>query len=97
MGNGERGEDVEVAVAWREPAKEIVIGDNPAVSGTIPGFERQIVMVDPEKPLQLKVQGAGAAAQVRTFGKVKATLAAGVLAVSYDPSSPRLIRRGRGA
>ena len=91
---GGEGGAAEVTVAWREPAKEITIGDNPAYSGTLPGFERQIAVVDPERPLRLKVVGAGAGAKVRVFGKAKATLADGELTVAYDPTSPRLIRRG---
>ena len=88
------GGEAEVSVAWREPAKEISIGDNSACSGTIPGLERQIVLADPYSPLRLKVSGAGADAKVRTSGKVKAAIAGGELTVSYDPSAPRLIRRG---
>ena len=88
------GGTAEVSVAWREPDKEIVVGDNPAYSGTMPGFERQIVVADPDRPLRLKVKGAGTDAHVRTSGKVKAALAGGELTVSYDPSAPRLIRRG---
>ena len=91
-GNGERG--VEVTVAWREPAKEIVIGENPACSGTIPGFERQIVAVDPMSPLRLPVSGAGEKAFARAFGKARATLAGGILEIAYDPLPPPLISKG---
>ena len=45
-----------VTVQWRENVKDVQIAGG-TFSGTIPGFERQTVLVDPAKPLSLAVSG----------------------------------------
>jgi len=89
----EPGDRARVTVAWTEPANEIVI-EQGAYSGTIPGCERQLVLVDPAKGLTLGVTGASAQATVRTFGKLKATLKDGKLTLAYDATRPLGLRRG---
>ena len=77
----ESGERAKVTIGYRLPAKQIVIRGG-AYTGTIPGAERQLVVVDPTSPLALEVEGASADARVKTFGGLSATLANGVLTVS---------------
>ena len=92
---GEGGE-ADVKVAWREPAKPIRIApERPRTSsGTVPGFERQLVLVDPGKPLVLSVDGASDKAHVRTFGPLRAKLSGGKLTLAYDGNGGRLFARG---
>ena len=89
----EAGDRAKVTVAWTEPAKDIVIEDG-AYSGTIPGCERQVVLVDPAKGLALGVSGVSAQAKVRTFGRLKAALKGGRLELAYDAKRPLAMRRG---
>ncbi len=88
------GGAAKVTVAWREPAKDIEIGSSFTSSGTIPGFERQVVAMEPGSGLELPVKGASSAAAARSFGPVKAEFSEGRLRLAYDASAPRLFRRG---
>jgi len=92
---GEGGQ-AEVKVAWREPAKAIRIApEQPRVAaGTVPGFERQLALVDPVTPLTLEVEGASAKARTKAFGPVTATLADGRLTIAYAKNGSRLFARG---
>ena len=89
----EPGGKATVRIGWREPAKEIVVS-GVANSGAIPGFERALVVVDPAQPLELAVSGASPAANVKTHGRLRATLADGRLTLSYDATKPPAIRHG---
>ena len=82
-----------VTFSWREPAKEIVVKGG-AYQGTIPGCERQLVLVDPDRPLDLAVEGAGAAAKARAFGPLAAKLAGGRLTLAADASKGPLKAHG---
>ena len=73
----------EVTFGWREPSKEIVVGGT-AKSGAIPGFTRELVLVDPAKPLTLSVEGISSSARAVAHGRVKAALADGKLTLAYD-------------
>ena len=75
-----KGKPAQVTVGWREPAKEIGVAGG-FYAGTIPGRERQTVLLDPAKPLVLDVTGASAAATVRTYEGLEATLADGKLTI----------------
>ena len=90
------GGAADVKVAWREPAKAIRIApERPRVAaGTVPGFERQLTLVDPAEPLTLSVEGASRNARVRTYGPLKATLSGGRLTLAYDRAGGRLFARG---
>ena len=89
----EPGVAAKVSVAWREPAKDIVVKGG-AYSGTIPGCERQLVLVDPAQGLALDVEGVSAAASVKAQGRVKASLASGRLTLAYDATQPQAMTRG---
>ena len=81
----EPGPAADVVVGWRVPAKELAVSPT-AKTGGIPGFTRELVLVDPARPLTLAVTGASAAAKVVTRGRIKATLTGGTLTVAYDPT-----------
>lgn len=87
------GAKAEVTLAWNEPAKDIVV-EGTAKWGTIPGCERELVLVDPKAPRSLKVAGLSAKAAVRTHGSLKASLKDGTLTLGYDKSKPRTLPRG---
>ena len=89
----EPGGTAKVTVAWREPAKEIVVSGT-AKQGAIPGFETELTVVDPAKPLTLDVSGASDGAKVRTHGRIKAVLFGGRLTLAYDPTKQPAIKRG---
>ena len=89
----EPGAKAVVTVAWTEPAKDIVV-EGGAYAGTIPGCERQFVLVDPAQPLTLGASGVSAAATVKSFGRVKASLAGGRLTLAYDAAQPLAMPRG---
>ena len=88
-----KGPAAKVTVAWREPAKEIVVA-GAALSGAIPGFERSLFLLDPKGKAELAVSGASAAATARTCGRIRATLEGGRLTVSADPSARPAVKRG---
>ena len=83
------GEGARVTVGWRERVKDIEVHGG-TYSGVIPGFERQVVFLEPGKKQRLKVSGLSASAKVETralkgaFGAapVKAALADGALELS---------------
>ena len=70
-----------VTVQWRENVKDMRIAGG-VFSGTIPGFERQMVLIDPAKPISLAVEGASAQAKVSATEGLVATLAGGTLTVA---------------
>jgi len=70
-----------VTVQWRENVKDVKIAGG-VFSGTIPGFERQTVLVDPAKPLALAVSGLSPAAKAEATKGLAATLADGTLTVA---------------
>ena len=84
-----KGKPARVTVGWREPVKEIAVAGG-IYTGAIPGRERQVVLLDPAKPLTLAVTGASPAATVRTYEGLEATLAGGRLSIcagrAADPS-----------
>ena len=70
-----------VTVQWRENVKDVPIAGG-AFSGTIPGFERQTVLIDPAKPLTLAVSGLSPAAKAVATKGLRATLADGALTLA---------------
>ena len=81
------GDRARVTVQWRENVKDVRIAGG-AFSGTIPGFERQTVLLDPAKPQALKVTGASSAAKAVATAGLTATLQGGVLTVgAADPKA----------
>ena len=70
-----------VTVQWRENVKDVKIAGG-VFSGTIPGFERQTVLMDPAKPLALAVEGLSAGAKVEATKGLKAELSGGTLTVA---------------
>jgi len=87
------GPAVEVTVAWREPAKEIVV-KGASYSGAIPGFEREIFLLDPKGKLELEVAGVSSKAVAKACGRVTAALAGGKLTVAADPTAAPAVKRG---
>ena len=87
------GPAVDLTVAWREPAKEIVVKGG-ALSGAVPGFERELFLLDPKGKAELAVSGASPTAEVRTFGRIRAELSGGRLTVEADPSAKPAVKRG---
>ncbi|MCQ2390021.1 MAG: hypothetical protein MJ240_01245 [Kiritimatiellae bacterium] len=73
----------QVSIAYRVPAQKVEVKPT-AFTGTIPGCERLLALVDPAQPLVLKVDGVSEAATVRAHGGVKATLAGGKLVVTAE-------------
>ena len=81
------GDRAKVTVQWRENVREIRI-DGGIHSGTIPGFERQTVLVDPARPLALAVTGASSAARAVATAGLSAELKDGTLSVAAtDPAA----------
>ena len=76
-----------VTVQWRENVKEIKIAGG-AFSGTIPGFERQTVLLEPSKGLALEVTGASGKAKAVATDGLQATLAGGKLTLSSKATKP---------
>ncbi|MCQ2389808.1 MAG: LamG domain-containing protein [Kiritimatiellae bacterium] len=85
------GEAARVTLGWREPAKRLEIRGG-VYSGTIPGSERQLVLLDPASTLTLDVAGASEQAVVRAYGGLSATLADGRLTLAAGT-----LARGFGA
>lgn len=77
------GRRARVTIQYRVDAKPIVI-DGGVYTGTIPGFERQTVAVEPDKSLKLPVTGVTANAQVKVYGALKAGLKDGVLEITPE-------------
>ena len=75
------GAPARVTVGWREGAKEIVIRGG-VYAGTIPGYERQVALLDPKVGLSLEVTGASSAAKAVWRGGVEARLADGRLTIA---------------
>ncbi|MBR4654080.1 MAG: hypothetical protein IKO72_12050 [Kiritimatiellae bacterium] len=82
-----------VTFAWRRAAKPIEVKGG-VYSGTLPGFERQLVLVRPGETARFAVAGTGAGATARAFGPVRADLKGGCLEVASDPRGGDLIARG---
>ncbi len=82
-----------VTFAWRRAVKPIEVAGG-VYSGTIPGFERQLVVVKPGETARLPVKGAGDGATARAFGPVRAELKGGCLEIASDPRGGDLIARG---
>ena len=81
------GEGVaKVTVQYRAPAKTMTVKGG-VFTGTIPGSERELVLVAPGQPLVLETAGLSAAAQAVAHDGVKATLAEGRLTIAADASA----------
>ena len=90
----EDGARAKVTFAWREEADhDIVIGGG-GYQGCIPGFERQLVLVDPSKPLVLKVDGVGPGAKAVAVGALKAELQGGKLTLTAAADLPQMLAAG---
>ena len=89
----ENGAPARVTFAWRRADRPIEIKGG-AYSGTIPGFERQLVVVKPGETARFTVEGTGAGATARAFGPVRADLKGGCLEIASDPRGGDLIARG---
>ena len=83
------GDSARVTVQWRENVKEIKVSGG-LYSGTIPGFERQTVLVDPAHPLTLAVTGASPVAKAKATTGLKAELANNVLTIVAADAEPRV-------
>ena len=89
----ENGAPARVTFAWRRAVKPIEVAGG-VYSGTLPGFERQLVVVKPGETARLPVKGAGDGASARAFGPVRAELKGGCLKIASDPRGGDLIARG---
>lgn len=89
----EPGSKAEVTLAWSEPAKDIVV-EGTAKWGTIPGCEREMILLDPAKPRLINVSGVSQIAKVRTHGPLSAKLQSGKLAIGYNSKKPSALPRG---
>ena len=72
---------VKVTLQYRVNDGKIIFSGG-AYSGSIPGNERQLALVEPGKSVEIKVSGAGNNAKVRTFGPIEARYASGTLTVT---------------
>ena len=82
-----------LSFGWRENAGKIEISGT-ARSGAIPGFERELAVVDPKAGLTLSVKGVSGKAKVRTFGRIAAKLTGGRLSLSYDRTKSAAYKHG---
>ena len=82
-----------VSLGWRERTKEIVF-EGALASGTLPGFERALVLLDPSRPLEVPMKGASTAAKTRTYGRISAAFNDGVLTLAYDRQKLAAFRHG---
>jgi hypothetical protein len=85
-----KGEKADITIAYRSDAKEIVIEDAP-YSGTIPGHERQLAVLEPGKSAVYTVTGTESSAKVTATGGVTAKLEDGKLVITAkaDGKAPR--------
>ena len=82
------GGPADVTVQWRTDAHAIEIAGG-AYAGAIPGFERELVVLDPARgPLVLDVKGASPSATVRATANVSASLGGGRLTIAAPPDAP---------
>ena len=86
-------ESVRVTLGWREKGKEIVF-EGAMSSGTMPGFERSLVLLDPAVAMEIPVKGVSPAAKARTYGRVSAGLENGLLTISYNSRESAAFRHG---
>ncbi len=86
--------EARVSFAWREEAPREIVVRGGAYHGAIPGFERQLVVVDPSVPSTLAVDGIGPDAEANAFGAIEATLVDGRLSLRADPARAQLLGRG---
>jgi hypothetical protein len=82
-----------VTFAWRRAAQPIEVKGG-VYSGTLPGFERQLVVVKPGETARFAVTGTEAGATACAFGPVRADLKGGCLEIASDPHGGDLIARG---
>ncbi len=82
-----------VTFGWSLAAKPIVVKGG-VYSGTLPGYERQLVVVKPGEASCFDVEGASAAARVVAHGPVRAALKGGRLEIAADAKAELLIARG---
>ncbi len=75
------GSRADLLLQYRKAGKEITI-DGGFYNGVIPGFERQTALLDPAKPLELKVNGASKNAKVKASCGVEAKLDGGKLLIT---------------
>ena len=75
------GGKADLTLQYRKAAKEIII-EGGYYNGVIPGYERQTALLDPAKPLELKVRGAGKSAKAISSSGVNATLDNGKLTIT---------------
>ena len=75
-----------VTMQYRVPAKQLEIKGG-LYTGTIPGSERQLVLVEPGQTLTLDVAGASPQARVAAHGGLSATLANGRLTLIADSAA----------
>ena len=79
------GEGAQVTVQWRENAKPITF-KGALASGTIPGYERQMVLLDPSREWTIDVEGVSTEAFATATAGVRARLEKGriLLSVAED-------------
>jgi len=75
------GGRAEVTVQWREKAKRAVVKGG-AYAGTLPGWERQLFVLDPAKGLELETEGFGPKAAVVCSEGLKGAFRGGKLVFS---------------
>ncbi len=75
-----------VTVGYRVPSKPITVKGG-VFTGTLVGNERQLVLVDPARPLVLEVDGLSGDAQAVAHGGVTATIAGGKLTLKADAAA----------
>jgi hypothetical protein len=82
------GGPADVTVQWRTDAHAIEI-EGGAYAGAIPGFERELVVLDPTRgPLVLDVKGASPSATVRATANVSASRDGGHHTLAAPPDAP---------
>ncbi len=81
------GEKARVTVQWRENVKSIGIAGG-VHSGTIPGFERQTVLLEPSQAREFALSGVSAAARATATTGLTATVKDGRLTLSASRTEP---------
>ena len=82
-----------ITFGWRENAKEIRVKGG-LYWGTIPGQERQLVVIKRGDKAEFQLEGVGDSAKARTYGPVIAGIRGNRLRIAADDTKGALIPRG---
>ena len=82
------GLSADVSITLRKAAGSIMV-DGGVYSGAIPGFERQLFVIEPGKTASFAIKGVSSAAKVTGFNGIAAVISKGKLEVSANAGKNR--------